>query len=199
MSLRRWEIALGALAVAIAVVLALVGVALRSVAAQARADDRVLANAAGSTATASHERTLSVRVGETLLGLRDDRAFRDAVAISKAADTQRGTAVLELRARAEAILFPLIRTSDDNVLRSRASNLLGALLFEDAKSVRRNPHTYLEQALGAFQDAVRFDPSNVTAKINLELLATLPEATRFRPQGNAGSVASATPDSGGGY
>lgn len=196
---RRWRIVLLALALGAAAALAVIGISVLDVGARTRADDLVLANAAGSFATEEHGRSATVRLGESILGVGDDRAFRDAVAIAKAAQTQRGTAVLELRARAEAILFRLVRTSGDDALRSRASNLLGTLLFEDAKVVLQNPRSYLEQALGAFQDAVRFDPSNIAAKTNLEILATLRASTRFRHPGKTGETASATPSGGGGY
>lgn len=187
-------------AVAAAVVLALVGMAVLDVSSDARADDRRAVLAAGRIDETRHERGLGVRIGEEILSVADDRSLRDAVALAKSAalPDQEKVAALELRAEAEAILAELVRGDGSAVLRSQAANLLGALYFEDAKTVEQNPRRYLESSLGAFQDAVRIDPDNATAKANLQLLATLPAETTFSEAG-APDEASATPAAPGGY
>jgi hypothetical protein len=187
-------------AVAAAVALALVGVAVLDVAGKARADDRLVANSGGRRVVEPHDRGLGVRIGESILGVADDRRYRDAVELAKSAalrDQPAGVA-LELRAQAEAILGEILAGDGAAQLRSRAANLLGTLYFEDAKH-QQNPRRYLENALGAFQDAARLDPANEPAKQNLELLATLPAHTRFRDPGTPGVDASASPTVPGGY
>ena len=187
-------LAVVAAALVAAVALALVGIAVLDVGSDARVDDRRVKYAAGRLDEERHERGLGVRIGEGILGVADDRSLRDAVALAKAAalpDQPEGTA-FELRTEAEAILAELVRGDGSAQLRSQAANLLGALYFEDAKAVKQSPRRYLESSLGAFQDAVRIDPANDTAKANLELLATLPAQTRFREAG-APAEASASP------
>jgi hypothetical protein len=193
-------LAVVAAAVVAAVVLALAGLAVLGVSGDARADDRRAVFAAGRPDAQRHERGVGDRIGEEILGVADDRSLRDAVALAKAAalPDQDASAALELRAEAEAILAELVRGDASAGLRSNAANLLGALYFEDAKAVEQNPRRYLESALGAFQDAVRIDPSNRTAKTNLELLATLPAQTKFR-EPDTPDEASATPSLPGGY
>ena len=187
-------------AVVAAVVLALTGLAVLNVSDDARADDRRAVFAAGRPDAQRHERGLGDRIGEEILGVADDRSLRDAVALAKASalPDQEASAALELRAEAEAILAELVRGDASAGLRSNAANLLGALYFEDAKAVEQNPRRYLESALGAFQDAVRIDAANGTAKTNLELLATLPAQTKFR-EPDTPDEASATPSLPGGY
>ena len=184
-----------------AIALALVGVAVLDVAGDAQADDDVIENAAPDPDAARHERPVGVRIGEAILGVADDRAYRDAVELAKASslDDLPPHVALERRAEAIAILGPIVRGDAEPVLRSSAANLLGALYFEDAQSTEGNPRRLLEQALGAFQDAVMLDPANETAKANLELLATLPATTRFDDESAGGTAASASPSNPGGY
>jgi hypothetical protein len=183
------------------IALALVGVAVLDVAGDAQADDDRIANSAPDPDAARHERPAGVRVGEAILGIADDRAYRDAVELAKASSLEdiAVDVALERRAEAIAILGPIVQGDASPALRSQAANLLGALYFEDAKATEDNPRRLLEQALGAFQDAVVLDPANETAKANLELLATLPANTRFQEEASSGTVASATPGTGGGY
>jgi hypothetical protein len=193
-------IAIAGVALVAAVALALVGIAVLDASEDARADDRLVVYAAGRPDETSRERGLGVRVGESILGVADDRDLRDAVALAKAAALpgQPATLAFEQRAEAEAILSELVRGDGSAALRSQAANLLGVLYFEDAKAVEENPRRYLESALGAFQDAVRIDAGNSTAKANLELLASLPARTVFRDAG-APVEASASPFAPGGY
>ncbi len=192
---------LAAVALLAAIVLALVGVAVLDVAADAEADDRVVANAAPDPEAARHERPVGVRIGEAILGVADDRSYRDAVELAKASTLESlpPAIVLERRAEAIAILGSIVRGDDDRVLRAQAANLLGVLYFEDAKTTTENPRRLLEQSLGAFQEAAMLDPANETVKANLELLATLPAATRFQREEASGAEASASPNPFGGY
>jgi hypothetical protein len=192
---------LAAVALLAAIVLALVGVAVLDVAADVQADDRVVANAAPDPEAARHQRPVGVRIGEAILGVADDRSYRDAVELAKASTLESlpPAVVLERRAEAIAIFGSIVRGDDDRVLRARAANLLGVLYFEDAKTTTENPRRLLEQSLGAFQEATMLDPANETVKANLELLATLPAGTRFQREESSGAEASASPNPFGGY
>jgi hypothetical protein len=198
---RRAAYVAAAGAVLAAVALALVGVAVLDVSGDAIADDERLATATADPEAARHERPIGVRIGEAILGVADDRSYRDAVGLARASllPNLPPDVVLERRAEAIAILGGIVEGDAGPVLRSRAANLLGSLYFEDAKATRENPRRLLEQALGAFQDAVVLDPANEPARANLELLATLPAATQFRDEAASGSEASAAPNSPGGY
>jgi hypothetical protein len=202
MTRRRWLPGLGlALAAACAVLCALIGIAVLRTASEAEAQRAVAENTAGARQARPHERGLGTRVGEGLLGIADERAFYDAVRAAKAAahPDRRASEVLALRAQAEAILVRLVGEDTPRELRSRAGNLLGALYFEDAKAARQNPRRFLEQAAGAFQDAVLADPGNAVAKRNLELLSTLPLRTVFHRPSSQGTQASASGGEESGY
>lgn len=193
--MRRPVALLGALlAVGLAVVGILVGIATLDVARDAEAQRLLAESSPGRLGATPHERGLGTRIGEALLGVADDRSYYDAVLLAKssALPGQPDADVLELRAEAQAILTRLVRGEGDAPLQSRAGNLLGSLFFEDAKVARQNPRRYLEQAAAAFQDAVLKDPGNVEAKRNLELLSTLPLETRFRKESASGAEASAS-------
>lgn len=193
--------ALVAVGLAVAVVSALLGLTMLGVADDAAADRRVAENTAGQAGVEVHERGLGTRIGERVLGIEDARAYYDAVRVARSASLPGldDADVLQLRAQAEAILVRIVRGSANPPLRSAAANLLGTLLFEDAKIARQNPRRFLEQAAGAFQDAVVADPTNVAAKHNLELLSTLPLRTEFRKKATPGSEASASGGDQSGY
>jgi hypothetical protein len=190
-----------AVAALAAIALALVGLAVLDVSGDARADEERLATAAADPDVPRHERPVGVQIGEAILGVADDRSYRDAVELARASGLPNlaPDVVFERRAEAIAILGGIVQGDADPVLRSRADNLLGSLYFEDAKTTQENPRRLLEQALGAFQDAVVLDPANQVARANLELLATLPATTQFRDEAASGSDASAAPSAPGGY
>jgi hypothetical protein len=200
---RSRPLALAAAGVALlaALALALVGVAVLDTSSDAQADQRRIAASAGDPAAQRHPRPVGVRIGEAILGIANERAYADAVSLAKAAGLpeQQEATTLQLHAEAITILNDVVRSDADPVLRARAANLLGVLLFEDAKIVEQNPRQYLTQALGAFQEAVRLAPDDPVAKANLEVLATLPANTRFREPAPGGANASATPPASGGY
>jgi hypothetical protein len=198
MSLRLAALVAGAVLAAVA--LGLVGVAVLDVADASRGDHRAAASPVVESQPERHARPVGVRVGEAILGVADERAYLDALRIAKAAAApgQPEPRVIELRAEAMVILAGLVRGDGDRALRARAANLLGVLFFEDAK-LQQNPRRSLENALFAFQDAVRLDPSDVRAKANLELLATIPAGTKLRQPQAPGAEASASPAAPTGY
>jgi hypothetical protein len=189
----RTVILLG-LALAIGALSAVVGIVVLGTVADTEGHHVVARSAPAVEDPALHERTLATRIGETLLGVEDQRAYYDAVLLARSAalPAQPSSAVAERRAQAEAILVGVAREDGEPRLRASAANLLGSLLFEDAKVARQNPRRFLEQSFGAFQDAALADPSSVAARRNLELLSTLPLLTIFRKETSPGTEASAS-------
>ena len=187
---------LAAVALLAAIVLALVGVAVLDVAADAEADDRVVANAAPDPEAARHERPVGVRIGEAILGVADDRSYRDAVELAKASTLESLPPAIVLERRAEAIA--ILGLDRPGRRRPRAARPAPRTSSESStsrtrKTTTENPRRLLEQSLGAFQEAAMLDPANETVKANLELLATLPAATRFQREEASGAEASASP------
>jgi len=140
-------------------------------------------------------------IAETLVGADDDQEYREALRLYAASNVA-GLAVAErltLHGEAESILTRLVRADGDRALRARAANLLGVMLFEDARLDPTSTRRYLDLSLGAFQDAVGFDPDFSEAKHSLELVATLPPDKVFPEEEERGSGASATPPTDSGY
>jgi hypothetical protein len=140
-------------------------------------------------------------VAEALVGAGDDQSYRKALQLYAASSVD-GLAVAErlaLHGEAEAILTRLVQTDGDGAVRAHAANLLGVMLLEDARLDPASTRRFLDLSLGAFQDAVRLDPTPDEAKHNLELLATLPPDAVFRDEEPQDSGASATPPADPGY
>ena len=188
----RLRLVVIAVAAALAVVLALVGLAVLGTSARLHEDARTLAAGVVDPNPDVGDRSIADRIGDAFIGTGGTRDYLEAVALARAStlEGQNDAAVLEQRAQAEAILSRLVGGDGERLMRSRAANLLGVLLFEDAKVAKASPRRYLEQSLAAFQDAATLDPSYSTAKANLELLQELPLRTSFRDEGTSGSDAS---------
>ena len=77
------------------------------------------------------------------------------------------------RRRAAALARSVAERDAEATARSRASNLLGILSFEDALVDGGDSERHVRVSLVALRRAVRLDPANDDAKFNLELLLTL--------------------------
>jgi hypothetical protein len=119
------------------------------------------------------------------LAVDDDLAFRRAEqlfvqvhvgASDYGAETQR----LAAFGQAQSTLEALARSDPSPARRSRAANLLGILLFENAASAQDNAPLLLRQSLEAFKRAVRASADDEDAKYNLELLTTVLQPTGER-------------------
>jgi hypothetical protein len=131
------------------------------------------------------------RAGEIVLGIgaRSDvlRAYENYRA--GLAEVIEGTTYPQTRARFEAIktlerLRPSLRRASD---RASADIVLGVILTDAASSAGPHRETQWRSALGAFSRAVREDPANATAKLDLEILlqqATPRTKSRARPSGS---------------
>ena len=133
------------------------------------------------------------RAGETMLGIAARSDVLRAYGKYRAglADVIEGTSYPQARARFEAIetlerLRASLRSGRD---RASADVVLGVVMADAARSVGPQRETQLRNALAAFARAVREDPANATAKLDLEVLlqATAPSAkSQARPSGSAG-------------
>jgi hypothetical protein len=146
-----------------------------------RSDDVVLASSPSSATYAARTR-VPFSLAERLLGVRDDSATRRAIALfetTAGAPIDRGNALQSgaTLARAEAALAAIARGSDRRRA-SQAETLLGILVFT-AVGPNANPFEtqragpspdQVAEAVLDFQNAVRDDPDNATAKYNLELV-----------------------------
>jgi len=124
-------------------------------------------------------------VSGDLLGVDGDLAARRAIRLFRVADSARGgldTAVERqgTRARAELALAQLARDAEPQTA-SQASDLLGVLAFGDFAAGGGRDADQAGRAASAFAAAVRLDPDNVAAKVNLELVLRLFEAHGVRP------------------
>jgi len=117
--------------------------------------------------------TLPVDVARTLLGVRDDARFREALRafrlsrLDLGATSDPGLALARSDARAR--LQEIAGGSGDRGLRSRAMGLLGVLSYASALSDSRDQAIHIQDAVVAYQAAIDLDPTNDEPKANLEL------------------------------
>jgi tetratricopeptide (TPR) repeat protein len=139
-------------------------------------------------------------VTERLLGLNDDLAFRRALASYRAANPNPNEQsqfnddpeLPAKRIRAQQALTAVSKNDPDPRIRSRATNMLGILARTGPTPV--NPDQQRAQilsAIGLFRSAIRLDPNNADAKLNLELVLQDPQTELFVTGG-----AGANPDAG---
>ena len=120
----------------------------------------------------------STRLGSTagtLLGTRDDVAFRRALQLYRIAQStpnRLDTAVelQSLRSQADTALSVLAHGQHA----SQAETLLGILAFDESAGGAGS--NAADTAIADFTNAVRADPSNTDAKFDLELMLRLTEA-----------------------
>jgi hypothetical protein len=135
---------------------------------------------------------LARRVGESVLGIRARSDVLRTYQTYRAglADVIEGTTYPQTRARFEAIkelerLQASLRRGSD---RAGANVVLGVILTDAASSAGPQREAQLRNALAVFARAVREDPANATAKLDLEVLlrATTPRTkSQARPSGSA--------------
>jgi hypothetical protein len=129
---------------------------------------------------------LPLQLSESVLATGDDVAARRAIRLFRIADRARGGLDTALqrqgtRARAELALADVVREADEPATASQASDLLGVLAFGDFATGGGRDGDQAARAVSAFVDAVRLDPANESAKVNLELVLRLFRAHGVRP------------------
>jgi hypothetical protein len=135
-------------------------------------------------------------VAERLLGLRDDMAFRHALALYRAVDPnpneqlqyQQDAELPAKRIRAQQALTAVAKNDPDPRIRSRATNMLGILARTGPTPVDPNEQrNQILTTIGFFRSAIKLDPSNADAKLNLELVLQDPQTQQFVSGGPGGN------------
>jgi hypothetical protein len=169
-----------------------------------RSDDALLA-VSPPAATWRPPTRVPFSLAERLLGVGDDVEARRAIAlfrenVSVKPLLENGLLSAAARARTEDALSAVGR-SGDKARASQAETLLGVMTFGDLAPATVNtfpgataPTTpdQAEAAIGDFQNAVRDDHQNTTAKYDLELLLRVLTAHGVRPGSSNQSGASST-------
>jgi len=135
-------------------------------------------------------------VAERLLGLRDDMAFRRALSLYRAVNPNPNEQLQynedpELpakRIRAQQALTAVAKNDPDPRIRSRATNMLGILARTGPTPVDPNEQrNQILTTIGLFKSAIKLDPDNADAKLNLELVLQVPQTEQFVSGGPGGN------------
>lgn len=131
---------------------------------------------------------LGGHISERLLGVHDDAVFRRALAYYRAAlpnanEQQQFEFDRELpakRIRAQRALTAVSVDDPDPRIRSRATNML-AILLRGAPTPTdpAEQRTQILSVIGLFRSAIKLDPGNEDAKLNLELVLRDPQTEAF--------------------
>jgi hypothetical protein len=121
---------------------------------------------------------LPLRLGDDLLDLDDDLAFRRALMLFRrerreAEGTRPTSERIQRQTVLEQALIDVEEGSRDPKRRSQAANLLGVLYSEMAQSAGPGGEVFVGRAVAAWRRAVIVDSANIDAKVNLELVLTL--------------------------
>ena len=139
-------------------------------------------------------------ITEGILGLHDDLAFRRALALYRAANPNPNEQsqfnddpeLPAKRIKAQQALTAVVKGDPDPHIRSRATNMLGILVRTGPTPVDpQQQRAQILTAIGLFRSAIKLDPENGDAKLNLELVLQDPQTQLF-VTGGAGS----NPDAG---
>lgn len=120
-------------------------------------------------------------VARRLLGAGDDVEYRRAVRLyllSNASSNSYLDPTLDAARGSAQVALTDIAVADPEVSRrSSAENLLGVIAFASAIRDQSTRGTFLENAVAAFQTAIKDEPGNDRAKYNLELALAWLQAT----------------------
>jgi hypothetical protein len=159
--------------VALAAIAALLAADLLRVRSAVRHGDREFALGPASASWSSGT-VLPFDPARRILDIDSDLAFRRAARAFEAvaaagSGIDNGASEATARGEVEGDLAAGSRSGSAARV-SAADNMLGILAFADSQRTGPNAPAPVEQSVGDFQAAVRADPSNETAKYNLELL-----------------------------
>ena len=191
----------GATLVAAGIALAVLAVALWRLPGDAAYEDRLLVGARTLPADV-WQGNRSFQLAGSIAGGADDAAFRRAIAMfrrGRALDVgaTKGTDQIVSSVLASAQLAVVERSTADARRRSQAANMQGILVAEEAVfDPDGGPRVAL--AAGAFRRALKLDPANEAAKLNLELLLGLTRSTSGGSGESTGGFGGFGKDSGGG-
>jgi hypothetical protein len=119
------------------------------------------------------DETLPYGLSATILGVRDDVRFREALRMVRLSRLDLGATsdprLALARGDARARLQEIAGSGGDRRIRSRAMGLLGVLSFASALADSRDQFVHIQDAIATYQSAIDLDPTNDEAKANLEL------------------------------
>ena len=193
--------AAGVVLVAAGIALAVLAVALWRLPGAAAHEDRLLVGAREVPAEV-WQGDMTFRLAGSIAGGADDAAFRRAIAMFRRgraldAGATKGTDQIVSSVLASAELAIVERSSANARRRSQAANMQGILGAEEAVfDPDGGPRVTL--AAGAFRRALRLDPGNEAAKLNLELLLGLTRSTGGGSGESTGGFGGFGKDRGGG-
>ena len=137
------------------------------------------------------------RTAERLLGVHDDASFRRALALYRAAlpnanEQQQFEFDRELpakRIRAQRALTAVSVDDPDPKIRSRATNMLGILMRgAPTPTDPSQQRAQILSVIGLFRSAIKLDPNDEDAKLNLELVLRDPQTEAFVGPDPAGTT-----------
>jgi hypothetical protein len=134
------------------------------------------------------------------LGIEDDLAYRRSASLFARAQPGRAAGP-QLEALRGQALLELTRASDadsDPRRRSQLLNFLGVIPLDRRVSEFEQRASMLKTAIGVFQGAVRTDPGNADAKVNLEIVLRDLNITGLPPNAPSGEAAGGQRSSPGG-
>lgn len=169
---------LGALAVPLAIVFALVAVDVFRTPAELASDDRRFQTSPARLAGLWDVGYLPGDGSERLLGLEDDLFYRELAGLYLKVEPGRidheGFPELEsMRAKAQYELTRLSREERDPVRQSRLLTLYGVMTLDSRTLGESERSDVLRKATSAFRNAIELDPSNSDAKTNLEAVLSV--------------------------
>lgn len=131
---------------------------------------------------------LPASLSARLLGLEDDLAYRRAVELYERVRPGRGggfgSRIESLRGQAQLELTRASEADSNPVRRSKLLNFVGVMPLDRPSTVGDERADQLRTAIGILQSAVRVDPGNAEAKLNLELLLRDAARSGFPPTSN---------------
>lgn len=134
------------------------------------------------------------------LGIDDDLAYRRSASLFARAQAGRAAGP-QLEALRGQALLELTRASDADSnprRRSQLLNFLGVIPLDRRVSEFERRASMLKTAIGVFQGAVRTDPENADAKVNLEIVLRDLNITGLPPNAPSGEAAGGQRSSPGG-
>jgi hypothetical protein len=196
------------LAVPLALVLVLLAVDVLLVSEDVSADDfRFQASAVRQQELWEGPGLLPGSVVARGLGIEDDLAYRRAASQFARVQPGRirfpGERLLAMRGSVELELTRRSQAETDHRRRSQLLNFLGVMPLDRGIQDASERASVLRTAIGVFQSAVRVDPENADAKLNLEIVlrdSTFANVTADAPSGErSGGERSGAGSTGGGY
>lgn len=146
-------------------------------------------------------------LGARLLGIDDDLEYRRTTSLFTRSRPGRapypGPQLAALRGRAALQLTRTSQAETNAERRAQLLNFLGTLPLDRRIQDRAERASVLQTAIGIFEGAVRVDPGNADAKVNLELVLRISNAASVPandPSGErGGGTRSGSGSTGGGY